>query len=444
MSELNGADVQDRYAEAVVEARLGRHARDVLEATIVLEAWTGAPARNAMASARGLVGADASAPRVRGQVEPTNDEQQKGIVAEGITLILSIISVAAWATPLSKDFGAHFLADAIRVALPIAIGMQWALRSRYLSRRDGFALLAADGLLCCWLLIWAVELPLALFMPGWGPIAALLVPIWVGGTLLTRRGWGLIYAFALVVGTVAMYRHEPGYLVLGTLAAFTIGLSLVGVLTRRQATDERAGRAARALLAGLLGASVGVLLVADASLGWGVHGLHPSIALVPSIVGSLWGGYHLWNFYDAVPQQLSGVPLASASRAAIRGPAMAIFIGAVLRLVGSTVVLSAVVVGLGRWTHGTDNLSVFVAFGAAALVSLLVGLLESLALQRAALVAAAAAVGAEIAWQQVIHSHLPGAGLAVGAAVGVLVAVPALVARLARSGSVLATMLWIQ
>ena len=34
----------DRYAEAVLDARLGREARDVLEATVVLEAWTGRPA----------------------------------------------------------------------------------------------------------------------------------------------------------------------------------------------------------------------------------------------------------------------------------------------------------------------------------------------------------------------------------------------------------------
>ena len=35
----------ERYAEAVLDARLGRPARDVLEATVVLEAWTGRPAQ---------------------------------------------------------------------------------------------------------------------------------------------------------------------------------------------------------------------------------------------------------------------------------------------------------------------------------------------------------------------------------------------------------------
>ena len=38
-----GIAPRERYAEAVIDARLGRHARDVLEATVVLEAWTGRP-----------------------------------------------------------------------------------------------------------------------------------------------------------------------------------------------------------------------------------------------------------------------------------------------------------------------------------------------------------------------------------------------------------------
>jgi hypothetical protein len=286
-------------------------------------------------------------------------------------------------------------------------------------------------------------LPLVL-IGKWGPVAAMLVPVWVGGTVLTRRGWGLIYASVLVLGTIALARHESPYVVLGALAAITLFMCLAAVLTRRQPTEDRPGSARRALLAALLGGCVGVLLVADPSLGWGVHGLHPAVALLPSVIGSFWGGYYLWNFYDAIPQRLRGVPLNSASRAALSDPAMSIFVGAVLRLVGATIVLSAVVIASGGWTHGTDALSVFVAFGCVGLVSLLIGLLESFALQRAALIAAAAALGAELSWHYMVHSQIPGGALAVGAAVGVLLTLPPLIARLARSGRVLATTLWIQ
>ena len=194
----------------------------------------------------------------------------------------------------------------------------------------------------------------------------------------------------------------------------------------------------------MLGGCVGLLLVADPTLGWGVHGIHPAIALVPSVIGSFWGGYYLWNFYDEIPRGLRDVPLGGASRAAIGDPAMSIFVGAIVRLVGATIVLSALVIAAEGWTHGTDALSLFVAFGCVGLVSLLVGMLESFALQRAALIAAAAAVAVELAWPHLGHSQVPGAGMAVGAAVGILLSLPPLMGRLARSGRVLATMMWIQ
>jgi hypothetical protein len=433
----------DAYAKAIVEARLGRPARDVLEATVVLEAWAGKPARPAMSAARGLISLDSPPLQSRSKIEPTEDREQQSVMAEGITLVLLILSVAAWATPIRKQLGPGVLSHAIRVALPIAVALQWALRSRYLSRRAGLSCLARDSLVCCALVILLIEVPLAL-MPNWGPVAAMLVPVWVGGTVLTRRGWGLMYAAVLVVGTIALDREQPAYVVLGALTGITLLMCLLAVLTRRQPTDERAGTVHRALLAALLGGCVGVLLVADPSLGWGVHGIHPGIALLPSVIGSFWGGYYLWNFYDEIPRGLRDVPLGGASRAALSDPAMSIFVGAILRLVGATIVLSALVIAVDGWTHGTDALSVFVAFGCVGLVSLLIGMLESFALQRAALIAGGAALGAELCWSYLVHSHVAGAALAVGATVGILLTLPPLISRLARSGRVLATMLWIQ
>jgi hypothetical protein len=431
------------YDGAIVEARLGRPARDVLEATVALEAWGGKSALPAMSAARGLIDLHGPPLQSRTKQEPTEDREQASVLAEGVTLVLLILSVAAWATPIREQLGPGVLAHAIRVALPVAVALQWALRSRYLSRRAGLQCLARDGIVCSAVMISLVEVPLIL-IPHWGLLAAMMVPVWVGGTVLTRRGWGLMYAAVLVIGTIALDGGLSAYLALGALTAITVLMCLVAILTRRQPTDERAGTAHRALLAAMLGGCVGVLLVADPTLGWGVHGIHPAIALVPSVIGSFWGGYYLWNFYDEIPRGLRDVPLGGASRAAIGDPAMSIFVGAVVRLVGATIVLSALVIAAEGWTHGTDALSLFVAFGCVGLVSLLVGMLESFALQRAALIAAAAAVAVELAWPHLSHSHVPGAGLAVGAAVGVLLSLPPLMGRLARSGRVLATMMWIQ
>lgn len=436
------SEPHDAHAEGVVHARLGRPPRDVIEGTIVLEAWAGRPAQNAMSAARRLVPSGESAKLARGRVDLSDHDEQQSVIVEGVALVLSILSVAAWARPLSRGLGTHVFADAIRMALPIAVALQWGLRSRYLSLRTGLSLLARDGAACCALAI-ALALPLAL-IPGWGPIAAMLVAIWVCGTVMTRRGWGLVYALGLVLAAVLLAHHASADAVLLSLTGFTLSLCLAAVFTRRMQTHERAGTVPRALVAAMLGGCVGVLLVADPSLGWGAHGLHPAIALVPSVIGSFWGGYYMWNLHEAVPRGMSGVPLDGASRRALSDPAMSLFVGAILRVVGATTVLSAVVIGMGQWMKGTDNLSVFFAFGLAALMSLQMGLLESLGRRRAAVIAAVAALGVEFAWTWLVSWQVSGGALAAGALAGVLLTLPPLVALLSRSGRVLATTLWIQ
>jgi hypothetical protein len=123
---------------------------------------------------------------------------------------------------------------------------------------------------------------------------------------------------------------------------------------------------------------------------------------------------------------------------------MSVLLGALLRLVGTTIVLSIVVAVLSPWTHGSDAITVFVAFGCAALASMLLSLLESLSLQPGALVAIAAALAAEFACRYLGPWHVAGGALTVGAMFGVLLTLPPLIALLSRSGRVLATTLWIQ
>ena len=438
----------DRYSEAVLEARLGRRARDVLEATVVLEAWTGRPARAAMSAARDLVSLDGPPLRALSSSDPFADSERSSVIAEGLTLVLLIISIAAWAGPIRRHLGPDVLTHAVRVALPLAIAFQWGLRSRYLGRPQGLACLARDGMWIWAVLLVVIDAPLALF-GGWGPVAAMLVPIFVGGTVLTRRGWGLIYAGVLVVGTVAMGQGLGPDVTLALLTAITLLMCVVAIRTSGQTrTDERAGTIDRALTASLIGGAMGVLLVADPTVSVGVHGTYPSVALLPSVIGCYWGGYYLWNFFDAVPRGMRGVTLERAGRVALSDPAMSIFIGALVRLIVAVIALSGLVIGLADVFGGlfgrSDALTVFIAFGAIGTLSMLIGLLESFALQSAALVAAVVALAVEFAWPALIHVHTPGVAMAVAASVGVALTLPALVVRLAHSGGTLATTLWIQ
>jgi hypothetical protein len=432
-----------QYAAGVIEARLGRGAQDVLEAAVVLEAWGGVRAGRALGLGSRVV--PPKPPRwTPGRLTTEEPGRRDGVLSEALALIMAILAVASWAGPLSDQVGTAVLEQAIVIALPLTLALQWAIRSRYLSRRSGLACLAHDRLALCAIVLLGIEGPLMLLRP-YGPLAGMFVAIWVGGTVLARRGWALPYGLLLVGAVIGLEFQLPAYPLLEILTAIVLVAGVVAVRTGETGSNEPAGRVGRALWAGAIGAALGGLLVGDPSLGWGVHGAFPALALLPSVLGSFWGGYHLWKFYDAVPRGLQGVTLTQANGRDRRGAAMGIFLGALVRLVGMTIVLSAVVLFIAQWTSGTNRLSLFVGFGCVALVTLLVSVLESLAYARWALFAAVASIATELIVSNVVLPHtVPGAALIAGTLVGILLTLPPLLLLLVRPGRVLATSLWIQ
>jgi hypothetical protein len=432
-----------RYAAGVIEARLGRGAQDVLEAAVVLEAWGGMRANSALSLGSRVV--PPKPPRwTPGRLSTEESGKRESIITEAIALIMAILAVASWAGPLGRQVGTSVLTQAIVIALPMTLALQWAIRSRYLSRRSGFTWLSHDRLALCGLVLVAIEAPL-MALGSYGPLAGMFIVIWVGGTILARRGWGLFYGLLLVATVFALQKDVSAYPLLIGLTAIIIAASITAVRSSHETSDEPAGRIGRALWCGAMGAALGGLLVGDTSLGWGVHGAFPALALLPSILGSFWGGYHLWQFYDAIPRGLQGAELQRANRLDVAGPPMRIFLGAIVRLVGATVVLSGIVIAISEWTSGTNRLSLFVGFGCVALLTMLINLLESLALVQWGLIAAVAALTTELAIVNALpHAPFPGAALIAGTIVGVLVALPPLLAMLLRPGRVLATNLWIQ
>ena len=176
----------------------------------------------------------------------------------------------------------------------------------------------------------------------------------------------------------------------------------------RRASNEPAGRVGRALWAGAIGAALGGLLVGDPSLGWGVHGAFPALALLPSVLGSFWGGYHLWKFYDAVPRGLQGVALKQAND---RDPrwrgAGGSSSGRCCACWERRSCSPASCIAIAQWTSGTNRLSLFVGFGCVALVTLLVNVLESLAYARWALFAALASIATELIVSNLVLRPMP-------------------------------------
>lgn len=429
-------------AGGIVHARLGRPAQDLLEAVVVLEAWGGVPSESALALDAVVQPDTAGPPPAPARRVEHEDEEREGIVAEGIALLVAIVAVAAWAGPLSRQLGATRLEQALRIALPLTLALQWTLRSRYLGRRGDLRCLTEERVPL--LLATAAVAGALVLIPAAGPLVALFVLIWVGGAVLARRGWGLGYA-ALVLGeALALGADAPARASLALLGGVVLVACGVAIVTSRGAEPQALGRLTRALAAGAIGALLGMLLVGDPSLGWGVHGAFPGLALAPSVIGSLWGGYHLWQFHAAVPRGLRGLPLARASAYIPGGPAVRILIGALVRLVGVTTVLSLAVLAASPWTNGTDKLGLFVAFGSATLVSLFVGLHESLGYARWAFVVALVSLAVELALTRLLLAPPPGLALSVAGAVGTLLALGPLVRQLRSPGRMLATALWIR
>jgi hypothetical protein len=472
----------------LVEARLGRRPQDKLEAAVVLEAWGGIRPPVALGVAGDAIDRTDGRP-VRSVANPRQPEpRDKAVVAEGLALLIAVVAVALWTMPFGRALGTDVWDGAVRLALPITLGGQWMLRSRYLGRPNGLQALRRDWLggLC----VLGVGSGLALTQGQRGLVCLLLVVTWLGGTVLVRRGWGLVYVALLVAVAVEVNLDvDP----VPTLAATSGATLMVAVFLVALAgsTVHAAGRPSRAVAAGLMGAGIGGLLVLDTSVGWGSAGILPALALVPSTAGSFWGGYHLWRFYEDVPRALAGVPVAAADRASLRGPAMGVLGGAFGRLVGITVVLSALTLLVATYVAATPaargstpaaaaagavdpaaaaalgplgltaspllvaadvaapppdhagQTALLAGFGLIALATLLISVLQSLGFPSWALLTLACALAAELAMSSWDAAPFGGTALVTGAAVAVLVAMPPVIGLFLRPGRVLATILWI-
>jgi hypothetical protein len=419
-------------SDDVVEARLGRPPQDMLEAAVVLEAWAGVPPSRALEAGRGLMPDDHAAP-LRSMGRVADPPQRRRIALEMLAFGVSVLAIALWATSLRRAIGDDGLRRALAVALPLTLALQWGLSSRYLSRPGGAAALARHRFTLLAGLAVVVAAPTAALGPT-GLIAALLTVVWAGGAVLIRRGGALAYTALVAAATPAMLDARDPRLALGALAG---AVTLAALVPPRSRTVRHGslGRWDTALGSALIGAALGVLLVGDPSVGW-TAGPAAALLLVPSIVAGCWGSAHVWRLSHALPSSLVGVGIAERpGTTAIR-----VLAGALARTVLSCTVLSLLAATLLPLSEtGTATACTLLGFGLLALVTLLAGLLASLARGRWALVA----VGAGVAVEALMPPPVPGGALIAGAAVAVAILLPAAVAPLRRPAATVATTVWI-
>ncbi len=440
---MSATRISPSSARRIVDARLGREPQDMLEAAVVLEAWAGLPAGEALRSGRAIMDTATPEPRHSSGRLP-GAGRQDGLVVEALSFVIAVVAIAAWAEPLSERVGSDAVANALIWALPMTLALQWGLASRYLSRPQGVARLGSRPLVLLLAAAALVAVP-TLLMGRSGAVAGLLTLTWTGGTIVIRRRWSMAYAGMVVLASGAMVAGMPATNVLGFTAALTTVAVAIAVRARTTPSGHPPGRWGRAALAAAIGAGLGVLLVTDRSVDWSV-GSMPAVCLLPSSLASFWAGYHLWRLQQVIPETLSGVAVLDARLRGLGARPLRVLVGALARLTAGTATLSLLLVGIASSLDlETSGNTVLVGFGLVALATLFVGLLESVGRGAWALSALALGVAGELAALQLTDlDSVAGGGLIVGASIAVVVALPIAVAALTRPAITLATALGIR
>lgn len=413
-------DLNPDEAHALVAARLGRPVQDVLEAAVVLEAWGGLPAAHALTAADGVLHR-----RVELATPPptavATAKADRSLALGEVGLVLGVLFTGFWISRLADDLGTRAVDRSWRIALPVSLGLEWLLRRRYLAGADGLGRLRRE---LTTLALPAVVLVGAIAaIPDGGLLAVALIAIWVGGFLLTRRGWGLPYGVALVVGALVLKLGFSTQVVVTVATLLVVAVSVYAVATQPRSM-RRPGPWERSIPAGLVGAGMGLLLVFEPRFAWNARGIIPVLTVVPSLLGSLWGGFHMTRLWEVMPQMMLSTSVRRRGEGAIGRLTSRLLGESIVRLVlGAGLASLAVVAYVLVTEERTDTprdvvVSLLVAHGALAVAGLFVGLLEAFGRWGWALLATVVGVGVTVGMDIFITSDLtPGLRILCGAVV---------------------------
>jgi hypothetical protein len=427
---VNAATPSD--ARALIEGYLGRPVQDALEAAVVLEAWGGVPADAALA-----LGGDAAAESAT--VGPVADEAplpptfDRRAVLSDVAFIVAVLFVGFWLSRRTDRFAVVDIDRAWRLALPVSLAAQWFLRRRVFMGGDGLGRLRRET----WLLVPAAALLGGLaVVPSGGPLAAGLAVLWIAGFVVSRRGWGVPYGLLLASTLLAGGSARAAlptyvFVCVGTLCAAILALRTSPV------SDRLPGALGRAIPSALVGGGMGMFLVSEPRFSWAASGMLSAFTIVPSLLGSLAGGIWMTRLWQALPSSLCATGIADRSARSVAGPAIRLFLQAIALVLFVTTTCSLVVL----WRDGAPFRSetsattrtLLLAHAALALAGLCVALLETLGRWGRALFATA--VGAFAAFTlSAFSAGEPRAGLRifVGALVALVLALPGVLALLAR------------
>jgi hypothetical protein len=314
-------------AQAILQSRLGREPQDVIEAAVVLEAWGGLPAEHALAAAQECFGSIHAVAEPAAE-PPEPEEEAPRAPSDALTMLLALATILLWTSPLRSQLGESAFTAAVRLSVPLILGAQWLVATRYLFDRWWLERLRHDRRLLAALA--GASLAAGAAAGRVGLLAVELCVLWAAAAIVVRRGRRLTLVALLAATTAALFAGEPA---LAVLAALDVALiAAVGLLLRGAASGLYRGRpwpvAGRACA---LGAGLGLLLISERMASFGGEPRALALALIPPTLASFWGGWHLASLWRVVRDSLDGQPLAAASAAAWRSPALRVAAGAAWR-----------------------------------------------------------------------------------------------------------------
>ena len=407
-----------------VDEHLDRPSQDGLEAAVVLEAWGGSAPGEAFA----LAPVERSQGAAAFVARSVRSEPLDAALALGdVGFVVGILGMGFYLSTLTAELGAGTVDMAWRLALPVSLALQWAMRRRYLSGADGLGRLRNDrrvGLIICGAMLLCSAMP-----PG-GWLAACLIGIWVGGFLITRLGWGLAFGATLLAGAGLLRIGVTPRVVLPGLACASLAVAAWGV-ARRPPSDRLPGGLPRSLAAGLIGAGVGGILVLEPRFAWTGGAALVAVTVVPALLGSVWGGWHMGRLWKVLPEALVRRPFTIDGPDAQVTVVRSLFAGALFRLVSGAVLVSVPIVVWaaildGPVGHVLALLGAHLLLGVAGLV---VSLHEAFDRWGTALVGVVAGciTCAVVNVLDPSHHMVPGSRIALGALAAIVAAGPALV-----------------
>ena len=438
---MTGALLDPPEARRLVEARLGRRPQDMLEAAVALEAWAGLPAEHALETAREVMRDAPAEPETSAGALPERRDED-GALVDAITFLATVIAIACWTAPLADRAGTITVGHAVMLALPVTLGLQWGLSSRYLVREHGRAQLGRRRVV---LALGACVLVGA----GWlalgdtGLIAGLLTVTWVAGTVLVQCRRPRRYAAGILVTTVALLAGLAPIAVLGFAAAAAAAAAFAALRPPDEPPRGTGARWTRVSAATAIGAGLGVLLIIDPTVRWTEDAV-PAIGLIPAAVAGFWGSYRLRDLGFAIPRAAWRVRVGAAPPRGLGSAPLRLLLSALAELLAIVIVLSAGLLLLTPWLGEPGGaVGLLAGFALLAPAMLLTGVLESLGHSRAVLIALACAAAAEASVRVTDAAPFPGVGLVLAGAVATALLLPVAIVVLGRPARTLATTLWI-